>query len=115
MADSRLYCPEEEFTGRLRSRLPMNVLFTFTAEQLQALRMAFGTRFERRHRVDLRWRLHLPWQRYYIVVQIGQDKRFDSHRPRPAARLRTAIDTLGLTLTLAAGLAGLGWLVMWLL
>ena len=111
MADSRLYSPEEEFTGRLRSRLPMNVLFTFSAEQLQALRAAFGTRFQKPHSVDLRWRLHLPWRRYYLVVQLGPDKRTDLRRSRRTARLRTAIDSAGVALTLA-GIAGLGWLAM---
>ena len=112
MVESRLYCPEEEFTGRLRSRLPMNVLFTFTAEQLQALRRAFGTRYERRHSVDMRWRLHLPWRRYYVVLQIGRDKRVDPRRSRGSAHLRMVIDSLGIGLTVAAGLAGLGWLLM---
>ncbi|HET8995312.1 MAG TPA: hypothetical protein VFN42_01460 [Acetobacteraceae bacterium] len=109
MVESRLYCPEEEFTGRLRSRLPMNVLFTFSAEQLQALRTAFGTRFERRHSVDVRWRVRLPWQRYYVVVQCGRDKRVD---PRRAQGQGSMAWGMGWLLTLAAGMAGLGWLVM---
>lgn len=112
MADSRLYCPEEEFTGRLRSRLPMNVLFTFTAEQLQALRRAFGTRFERQHSVDVRWRLYLPWRRYYFVVQIGHDKRADPRRLHGGVHRRVVVDSLGVGLTVAAGLTGLAWLVM---
>lgn len=115
MVESRLYCPEEEFTGRLRSRLPMNVLFTFTAEQLQALRAAFGTRFERRHSLDMRGRLYLPWRRYYFVLQIGRDKRTDPRRSRGGVRLRTMIHSLSIGLTIAAGLAGLAWLAMQIL
>ena len=115
MADSRLYCPEEEFTGRLRSRLPMNVLFSFTVEQLQALRTAFGTRFERRHSVDLRWRLCLPWRRYYVVVQFGRDRRADPRRAHGTNPVRTVVHSLGFVLTVAAGLIGLGWLAMQLL
>lgn len=109
MVDSRLYCPEEEFTGRLRSRLPMNVLFTFSADQLQALRTAFGTRFERRHSLDVRWRVRLPWQRYYVVVQFGRDKRVDPRRSRSQG---SVVQSLGFILTLGAVLAGLGWLAM---
>ena len=112
MVESRLYCPEEEFTGRLRSRLPMNVLFTFTAEQLQALRAGFGTRFERQHSVDMRGRLHLPWRRYYFVVQVGRDKRVDPRRSHAGVRVRTVIDSLGIGLAVAAGLTGLVWLLV---
>lgn len=104
--------PEEEFTGRLRSRMPMNVLFTFTADQLHALRTAFGARFERRHSVDMRGRLYLPWRRYYFVVQFGRDARVDPRRVRRGAGFRMLRDSLCVGLVLAAGVAALGWLVM---
>lgn len=93
MTTSRLYCPPEEFTFRLRQRMPMNVGFTFTHEQLEALRNAFGDRFDRRHSVDVRGRLHLPWSRYYLVVQMGRDRRLDVRRSLASQRARIALDS----------------------
>jgi len=112
MAGSRLYCPKEEFTWRLRSRLPMNIGFTFTSEQLHALRAAFGARFEGQHSVDMRGRLHLPWSNYYIVLQLGRDRRVDPRRSRHAARIRKVVDSLACGSVLSAGLAWLAWLVL---
>lgn len=109
---SRLYSPEEEFTGRLRSRMPMNVLFTFTADQLQALRSAFGSRFQSRHSVDMRGSLFLPWSRYYVVLQVGRDRREDPRRTCAKSRFRTLIDSISFGLLLAGGLAGVAWLAM---
>ena len=115
MDQSRLSSPDEEFTGRLRSRMPMNVLFTFSADQLEALRSAFGSRFQNRHCVDVRSRVFLPWSRYYVVVQIGRDRRSDPRRSKGAGRLRTLIDSLGLGLVVFGGVAGMVWLAIRLL
>jgi hypothetical protein len=112
MAESRVDCPKEEFTWRLRARLPMNVGFTFTSEQLQALRTAFGARFEGRHSIDLRGRLHLPWTRYYIVLQVGRDRRIDPRRRRQGPGLRIVIDSLLVAAMGLGGLALLAWLAV---
>lgn len=102
MPTSRLYCPPEEFTLRLRQRMPMDVGFTFTHEQLEALRTAFGDRFNRRHTIDMRGCVHLPWSRYYLVFQMGRDRRDDDIRPGLASRrVRVAFDSL--ICALAAG------------
>ena len=90
----------------------MNIGFSFTTEQLQALRQAFGTRFERRHSLDVRGRLHLLWSDYYIVVQFGRDRRVDLRRSRRAALFRTIIDSLCCGLVLLAGISGLAWLAL---
>ncbi len=110
MGRSRLYCPEEKFTWRLLSRLPMNIGFSFTLEQLEALRTAFGTRFEGRHALDLRSRLYLPWSRYYLVVQCGRDRRDDLEPSQPVARLRTVLDSMLRGLALGGALSALVWL-----
>lgn len=114
MKRSDLDGASENFTTRLRSRLPMNVWFTFTGEQLEALRQAFGARFQRRHSLDVRGRLYLPWSRYYIVLQLGRDERTDQQRS-PTERGRTVAHSVFFLLVLSAGLAGLGWLVAYLL
>jgi hypothetical protein len=93
MTTSRLYCPPQEFTFRLRQRMPMNVGFTFTEDQLEALRDAFGDRFDRRHAVDVRGRLHLPWSRYYLVFQIGKDRRTDARKELVSRKARTVLDS----------------------
>jgi hypothetical protein len=112
MADSRLECPKEEFTWRLRSRLPMNIGFSFTSEQLQALRSAFGARFERRHSIDFRGRLHLPWSKYYVVLQLGRDRRVDPRRARRRAAVRTLIDSLLFGMVAIGALSLVGWLAL---
>ena len=114
MAQSRFHCPEEEFTWRLRARMPMNVGFTFTQDQLQALREAFGHRFQPHgsfacgHTVDFRGRIPLPWTRYYVVFQFGRDRRTDLRRSASAHRW------LGGALygaALCGLIAGLAWVV----
>jgi hypothetical protein len=112
MAASRLYYPPEEFTVRLRQRIPMNVSFTFTSEQLDALRRVFGDRFDGEHAVDMRGRLHLPWTRYYIVLQAGRDRRKELRRDGAVTNRRTAIDTALCALTIAGLTAGAIWLAM---
>lgn len=107
MAASRLYCPPEEFTFRLRQRLPMNVGFSFTAEQLEALRSAFGDRFDHQHAIDMRGRVYLPWSRYYLVFQAGRDRRTDPRHRLISRRGRTVLDSVlcGLTLGGVASVA----------
>jgi hypothetical protein len=110
MPASRLYYPPEEFTVRLRERIPLNVCFTFTSEQLEALRRVFGDRFDGEHKVDVRGRLHLPWTRYYIVLQAGRDRRKALRRDGAVTRRRTAIDTALCALTIAGLTVGAVWL-----
>jgi hypothetical protein len=112
MATSRLYCPPEEFTVRLRQRIPMNVCFTFTSDQLEALRRAFGDRFDGEHTVDMRGRLHLPWTSYYLVFQAGRDRRTDFRRSITSRVTRTAIDSAMCAIAIAGVLAGTAWMAL---
>lgn len=94
----------------------MNVCFTFTSEQLDALRRVFGDRFDGEHSVDMRGRLYLPWSRYYIVLQAGRDRRTDLRRNGISQFRRTAIHSIlcGLSITgLAAGTAWLATTLSW--
>ena len=115
MAASRIHCPQEEFIVRLRQRIPMNVCFTFTSEQLEALRRVFGDRFDGRHTVDVRGRLYLPWSRYYIVLQAGRDRRTDLRRTGTSQTMRTAIDSVLCGLCITGFAAGAIWLTTALL
>ena len=112
MTASRLHYPPEEFTVRLRQRIPMNVCFTFSSEQLEALRRVFGDRFDGEHDLDLRGRLHLPWSRYYIVLQAGRDRRQDLRRSVASSGKRTAIDSVLCALSITGVAAGIVWLAM---
>jgi hypothetical protein len=112
---SRLYCPAEDFTLRLRQRMPMNIGFSFTAEQMDALRRAFGERFDGQHAIDVRGRVYLPWTRYYLVVQAGRDRRTDLRRGVAGRATRTAIDSALCAASALGLLAGLGWLALRLL
>ena len=112
MATSRLYCPEEEFTFRLRQRLPMDVGFSFTPEQLEALRNAFGDRFDGHHAVDVRGRIHLPWSRYYLVLQAGRDRRTDARRTSLSRGARTWIDSFLCGIGIIAVVTFVTWVVM---
>ncbi|MGA3398572.1 MAG: hypothetical protein ABSC95_05075 [Acetobacteraceae bacterium] len=115
MAASRVHCPPEEFTFRLRERIPMNVCFTFTSEQLDALRRVFGDRLDGEHTVDMRGRLYLPWSRYYIVLQAGRDRRTDLRRNVASYVGRTTRDSLLCGLSITGLAAGALWLAMNLL
>ena len=110
MAAARLHCPPEEFTVRLRQRIPMNVCFTFTSEQLDALRRVFGDRFDGEHSVDMRGRLYLPWSRYYIVLQAVRDRRTDLRRNGISQVRRTAIHSILCGLSITGVAAGTAWL-----
>jgi hypothetical protein len=115
MTASRINYPPEEFTVRLRQRIPMNVCFTFTSEQLEALRRVFGDRFDGRHTIDIRHRLYLPWSRYYIVLQAGRDRRRDLRRTGGSQLGRTAIDSILCALSITGLAAGAIWLALNLL
>lgn len=93
----------------------MNVCFTFTSDQLEALRRAFGDRFDGEHAVDMRGRLHLPWSRYYLVLQAGRDRRTDFRRSAASRVTRTVIDCLLCGTAIAGLAAGVAWLAINLL
>ncbi|HTW72284.1 MAG TPA: hypothetical protein VME47_20545 [Acetobacteraceae bacterium] len=115
MATSRLYGAPYEFILRLRQRMPMNVGFTFTDEQLAALSHAFGDRFCGHHAVDMRGRLRLPWSRYYLVFQAGRDQRTSLRRGAVVGARRSAIGAFLCGFALSSVMAGTVWLAVRLL
>jgi hypothetical protein len=116
MATPHQSCPSEEFTVRLRERIPMNVYFSFNRQQLDGLRRVFGDRFDAEHAVDMRGRLYLPWSRYYFVLQAGRDRRRDLRRGGGPGPRRTVSDSVlcGMAVTgLAAAAIWLATSVPW--
>lgn len=75
--------PPQEFTARFLALMPPRVAQSFTADQLDAIRKAFGNRYVFSPPVDIRRRIRLPWGKYYLVIQAGRDKR------TPIGRLAT--------------------------
>lgn len=110
MATARWDYPAEEFTLRLRERLPMNICFTFTSDQLEALRRVFGDRLDGRHSLDMRGRVHLPWSRYYIVFQAGRDRRRSLRRQGATRFGRIVLDSAICFAPVVGVAAGAAWL-----
>jgi hypothetical protein len=88
----------------------MNVCFTFTSEQLEALRRVFSDRLNGDHGVDVRGRLYFPWSRYYLVFQAGRDRRKDLRRNVGTRANRTIIHSALCAVSITALLATLAWL-----
>jgi hypothetical protein len=93
----------------------MNVCFTFSSEQLDALRRAFGDRLDGEHQVDMRGLLHLPWTQYYLVFQGGRDRRTNLRRTGSSHAKRTAIYSFLCGLSITGVAAAAAWLAMDLL
>lgn len=95
----------DSFAKGLKERLPPDLRESFTIEQLDALKIAFGARRWGKHPVDLRGTLNLLGWRYYYVLLIGRNKREMTRNERRLSRLGTA---LGIFVFLVfSGLVGL--------
>ncbi len=57
------------------SRIPKAVAPTFTAEQLDAVKRAFGARYHGAHAIDVRLSLPLWRRSVYLVFLIGSERR----------------------------------------
>jgi hypothetical protein len=62
-------------------RLPADVLHSFTAEQVAAIRNAASSARARRHPIDARFGMRLPLLgRSYLVLLVGKDMRSPKRR-----------------------------------
>lgn len=96
---------QDTFVKGLKERLPPELQDSFTSEQLNALKVAFGARRWGRHPVDLRGTLDLFGWRYYYVLLIGRNKRDMTRNERRLSRLGSAL--LIFVFLLFCGLVGL--------
>lgn len=100
----------DEFTQGLMKRLPPHLRDSFSEEQLDALRIAFGARRWGRHAIDLRGTLPFGRSRFYFVLLAGHNRR---DAPRWQQELTLATKAFGLTLFLLfCGLVGLAALYL---
>ena len=91
--------PGEAFIARFLNRLPPDVAASFTADQLAAVRRAFGMRYAMDHAVDVRRSVTLPWGRFYLVLLGGRDRRQEGRR----SRWRACIGGAGASVALLVG------------
>jgi len=88
--NSRKASREDWFTEGLRERIPTDVRDSFTPDQLDALKVAFGARRWGKHPVDLRGTFSLWSWRYYFVILIGRNARSLSRGERALSRVASA-------------------------
>ncbi|MDO6512896.1 3-phosphoshikimate 1-carboxyvinyltransferase [Neptuniibacter sp. 2_MG-2023] len=98
------------FENGLMQRLPSDMHDSFTAEQIAALKVAFGARKWGKHPIDLRGTVNLWSWRYYFVFLMGRNQRSLSRKER---RVSLIIKTLFMFLFLTFSTL-LGLLVLYL-
>ncbi len=86
---------EDWFVKGLKERLPEDVRDSFSEQQLQALKVAFGARRWGRHPVDLRGTLNLWRWRYYFVLLIGRNRRELTRSEEKISRVVGALSLIG--------------------
>jgi hypothetical protein len=60
---------------QLFAKIPQEITDTFTEEQLEAIKKAFGSRSWTRHPLDLRVSIPIPGLRFYLVLLAGPERR----------------------------------------
>ncbi|WP_415897568.1 3-phosphoshikimate 1-carboxyvinyltransferase [Neptuniibacter sp. QD57_21] len=70
------------FENGLMQRLPADIQDSFTQEQLNALKVAFGARKWGKHPIDIRGTINIWTWRYYFVFLLGRNRRSLSRRER---------------------------------
>lgn len=95
----------DPFVAGLKERLPEELRESFTEEQLEALKLAFGTRSWGKHSVDLRGTVKFWHRRYYFVFLAGRNYRQLSRLEQELSLLGKA--TVLAAILLACGLVGL--------
>lgn len=103
----------DPFLERFFSRIPRDLVGSFTDDQLLAIKQAFADTAPRQHLVDVRLPLRVLWKRYYVVFLFGQERRTPARlRSDRRARKGSRLASLGfgfivLVLALLAVFGGL--------
>ncbi len=82
---------QDRFIARFLEKLPADQQQSFSDEQLQAVKMAFGARSWGAHAVDFRGTFSFFRWRYYFVFLMGRNVRTLSRREQKAYRFATAM------------------------
>jgi hypothetical protein len=59
---------------RFLDRLNPELAGSFSSEQLAAVELHFGMRYQVRHMLDWRTRIHLPFMKIYLVLLAGAER-----------------------------------------
>lgn len=92
---------------KLMAKMPKRVAQSFSDEQIQHLHRAIGTRGWKKHPVDVRTTLTIPFARsqWYVVLLMGRDKRELTRTEQQISTLTLAgIATLCLSASIMLGL-----------
>lgn len=60
---------------RFLDRLNPELAGSFSSEQLDAVELHFGMRYQVRHMLDWRTRIRLPFMKFYLVILAGADRK----------------------------------------
>ncbi|WP_071518511.1 hypothetical protein [Geitlerinema sp. PCC 9228] len=63
------------YNSRILQQLPPEITASFTSEQLQAIKQAFGNDQWQQHPVDIRTTISLVGLKFYLVILAGREKR----------------------------------------
>ncbi|MBN3892389.1 MAG: hypothetical protein HWQ43_25680 [Nostoc sp. JL31] len=67
---------KDPFEQQLFTRIPPEIVATFTNAQLTELKKVFNDRIYKRHFVDIRVSIPFFVKRFYVVFLLGKEKRF---------------------------------------
>lgn len=87
----------DPFYEQFYARIPGAVASTFTDEQLEAIRRAYGARPNGAHSVELRKSIPFLWTRLYVVLMLGRERR-DRDRLAREGGLLGVFGEIGITL-----------------
>lgn len=81
----------DPFLEEFFSRIPREVAVSFSDDQLLAIKLAFAARHRGAHAIDLRISIPTPFQRIYVVVLAGLERRnaFRRRKERASSPLAT--------------------------
>lgn len=65
----------DPFLEQFYTRIPASVAGTFTDEQLDAIKRAYGARTRGAHGFEIRKSFPFLWMRLYVVLLLGREKR----------------------------------------
>lgn len=71
---------EDPFQKLFFSRIPAEVAQSFSPEQLEAVKLAFGARSPGAHALDLRFSVPFGDRSWYVVLLAGQMRRLSPHK-----------------------------------
>ncbi len=101
----------DPFLRQFFDRVPADVAGTFTDDQLDAVKLAFGARTRGSHAVDIRLPIPLLVSRFYIVFLAGGERRPGKRRQleralRPVWTIANAIVVLAFLVLLTGATFG---------